>query len=166
MSEESFHKSKNGRNGLHSRCKNCDKEYLRIWRKKNKEKWLEIQMRCYWKKRGEFQNYQRKKRLSYFKKRFDEIYYNGMRDLVYRKFDNRCFACGVSSKKGGRAHAVHHIDGTGVIGKINKIGRTTPEGIKIMRLINNSVENLILLCHSCHGRVHRGSLKLPLNVLN
>lgn len=161
---ESFYKSKGGRNGLASRCKNCSKKYLRIWRGKNKEKWHKIQMRCYWKKTGKFQKEKREKRLRYFKKRSDEIYYSGMRSLVYRKFSNKCFTCGVRSKEGGRDHAVHHVDGTGVIGKINGIGfRTTPEGIKIRKLINNSLKNLVLLCASCHGKVHRGSLKLPLH---
>lgn len=50
---------------------------------------------------------------------------------------HRCRICG--APQGHRTHAVHHIDG---------------------EKHNHAPSNLILLCHSCHGKVHQRMLRM------
>lgn len=60
-----------------------------------------------------------------------------IRQTVRLRDDNRCQICN-KDVSGGKSGAVHHIDG-------NKK--------------HNDLDNLILLCSSCHSRIHVGSNK-------
>ena|SRR3990167_6526728 len=56
---------------------------------------------------------------------------------IYDKFERKCFECGNENDL-----TIHHLD---------RNGRNNQEkGL----FVNNNLKNLILLCRSCHGRIH------------
>lgn len=59
-------------------------------------------------------------------------YFSGNADAVYKKYKNICANCWSENNL-----AIHHIDLSGTSKKPN-----------------NSIENLVLLCNSCHGKIH------------
>jgi hypothetical protein len=61
--------------------------------------------------------------------------FNGLREVVFERDEGMCL-CGSKYQL-----SIHHIDGTGYasVGSFNS---------------NNDVENLILLCNSCHHKLH------------
>lgn len=69
------------------------------------------------------------------------------RDEVTARAGGRCEICGMSSKaavaKWGRKMDIHHRDGK---------GRTSAEH-------NHAVDNLMLVCPSCHRRIHKVGLE-------
>lgn len=70
------------------------------------------------------------------RKPYEPGFTRGLKAQIIRRDRNRCRVCG--APRGLRTHVVHHIDG----GKHN-----------------HSPENLILLCHSCHGKAHQRMLR-------
>lgn len=69
--------------------------------------------------------------------------YGGNHEFVVRRDGGRCAICGEE-----RDTVVHHIDG---------YIKSRPE--------NNARNKLILLCRSCHGKVHHSSICIPNSVL-
>jgi len=79
---------------------------------------------------------ERRQRLS------ESRYYDNMRPLVEARFDGCCADCGAQKgNREGHALHIHHTDGTG----ISNGGHGDP---------NNALENLVLLCSSCHTKRH------------
>lgn len=84
-------------------------------------------------------NYKKRKELS--KKlniHIKALQYYGINNMIilYKNANNKCELCGKTNKL-----SVHHIDGSGIGNKNN---------LKI----NNNPNNLLLLCSSCHGKIH------------
>ena len=69
----------------------------------------------------------------------DVCFFGGNKKAVLKRDKNRCRMCG--AKKG---LCVHHIDGNG--SQVPKKKR------------NNNTENLVVLCRSCHLKVHRNEI--------
>jgi len=72
-------------------------------------------------------------------------YYENMRPIVEAHFGGRCADCGAEkgNRKGHALH-IHHVDGSGIADMATRaIGDP-----------NNALENLVLLCSSCHSKRH------------
>lgn len=76
-------------------------------------------------------------------KRYYKRKYGGLYEIVLERDSYSCTKCGKSSNL-----IVHHIDGNGYYSK-------NP---------NNSIDNLITLCTSCHGYLHRSIQRFEKNV--
>ena len=120
--------------------------YQREWRRKNKQKWLEIQMKHYWNNQ---KKYCRKMRL-----RGDNYFYNGMREIVLKRYKRRCFLCGKRKKR----IVVHHLDGTGKEKQIHDNGYSGEKFKEVKKTTNNDFRNLVPLCQSCHSKLHWGTI--------
>lgn len=87
----------------------------------------------------------------YHKKSKNKLFYGGNRFKVLKRDKYRCQKCGITNKEHikiyNRDITIHHIDG-------NKK--------------NNSLDNLITLCLSCHGKEdikkHKRQLKVDENL--
>jgi len=102
------------------------KEYIKKWRDENRDK---IRIRSKeWAKRNRYK-IRKINELAVNKRRF-----SGNRKKVLERDKYKCQVCGSREKL-----AIHHVDG---IGRHSK------------RKINNSLENLIVLCSSCHRGLH------------
>lgn len=106
-------------------CKQC---------KKNKiDKFINLKIcnSCYSK------NYRKLHPEKYFYK------YSGMKQKVFKRDGYKCVLCGEIKKE---KLLIHHLDGN---------GRSKNGKILKVREQNNNFSNLITLCFSCHGKVHR-----------
>lgn len=61
-----------------------------------------------------------------------------IRKNVFKKFNNQCVKCGIKKNL-----CVHHIDKSGDMAN--------------WEYSNNNLDNLMLLCSSCHGKIHGGT---------
>ncbi len=80
----------------------------------------------------------------------DKKYFDGMRNIVFDKYGHTCAVCSMSDEqsilKWKSKLSIHHVDGN---------GRMKSKDQK-----NNELDNLILLCKSCHGRVELSKIDL------
>lgn len=102
------------------------KEYRKEYQNKNRDRIRIINKE--WVKRNKHKNREINK-LAVNKKRF-----SGNREKVLKRDKYRCQICGTKEKL-----AIHHLDGIGYYSE---------------RKVNNSLENLIVLCSSCHRGLH------------
>jgi hypothetical protein len=63
--------------------------------------------------------------------------FDGLRDVIFNLYDNKCIACDSTYRL-----SVHHKDGGG--------NHKCIPGV----IANNDINNLVLLCGSCHTRLH------------
>lgn len=70
--------------------------------------------------------------------------FGGNRNAVIERDEGLCQSCGKV------ANIIHHIDNTGIGGKF----KTGVSG-RLRDDINNSLDNLIVLCKRCHADIHR-----------
>jgi len=86
------------------------------------------------------------KDVNYLREYREKRRYGFTRDFLFDFFGNKCIDCGISNEehieKQKTKLAIHHKDG---------IGRNSKNP-------NNNIENLVLLCTSCHAKRHN-SLK-------
>ena len=82
------------------------------------------------------------KSLAIYRKSKDKTRFGGLRDSVLRRDNYKCVVC---KNKKSKSIIIHHRDET--------------ENRKKMDA-NNTMENLITLCRSCHRSVHNGKLMI------
>jgi 5-methylcytosine-specific restriction endonuclease McrA len=58
---------------------------------------------------------------------------------IYESFKRKCSQCGEINDL-----TIHHLDNKG----------TNFSNLGLKKLMNNDIKNLVLLCRSCHGRIH------------
>lgn len=135
---------KNGKNGLHTRCKDCMKAVNETYYQNNR--WSSLQtMREYAQShKKELKAYHQRYRKENAKRinakqaeGRDRRYFDGKREIVLWRDFYQCRKCGSLDDL-----VVHHIDGNGR-------GKTP----------NNDTNNLITLCKKCHINEHRGGLR-------
>jgi len=76
--------------------------------------------------------------------------FGGIKKDILTRDGNKCCGCGSIKRIG-----IHHMDSTG-IKDANK--ETT-------KYVNNSIDNLITLCNSCHRRLHEWQIRFDRNLL-
>ena len=81
--------------------------------------------------------YYRKNSAKIIEYQINKVRFGGNKHDVFKRDNNQCQICFVGKK--GKNILIHHIDGNGR-------GSKTP---------NNDINNLILLCQSCHSVVHK-----------
>jgi len=122
------------------------RKWAKQWRSKNREKNLLNIKSAYQKVREDPIKLEkwRAMRRKYYQKNKDriieygqELRFGGNRKKVFDRDMNKCQICFVKKKE--KNLLIHHIDGNGR-------GSKKP---------NNNIENLILLCQSCHSIVHK-----------
>lgn len=117
-------------NGL---CKSCYNKkylhngYLKRYRQEHKAHLQDIKKQWY--------EEHRQAQLDKGKLRREQNHFSSNRELVLERDEYKCQICGNDDKK---KLVVHHKDGTGRGADVH----------------NNSLDNLITLCRSCHARVH------------
>jgi hypothetical protein len=128
--------------------KERERENYKKWSEKNKE--LKKKLRREW--YLSHKEYEKEKTMSWIKnnpKRWREInskacqmfYFGRMREEILKRDGNACRKCGSTENLN-----IHHIDG---------LGKTTPKALK-----NNSADNLLTLCETCHiSHHHKGKPK-------
>ena len=82
------------------------------------------------------------KSLEIWRKSKNKRRFGGLRDTVLKRDNYQCVICHNTKSK---SIIVHHIDETENRKKMNA---------------NNTIENLITLCRSCHRSLHNGKLKI------
>ena len=159
-----------GKQYYSSKCRECEKKYSTEWQKENKDKHSSyvktyvknnpIKIREIHKKW--WNNLTEEKRKSYYKYNSDKVHLNyiqlrdkfikkygisysqintfGLRTCIrlYKKNNYKCSVCDSTKRL-----CVHHKDGVGM-GNHMKLGKT----------VNNKLDNLLLVCASCHRKIH------------
>ena len=82
------------------------------------------------------------KALSIWNKSKNKRRFSGLREKVLKRDNYKCVVC---KNKKSKSIVVHHLDET--------------ENRKRMNA-NNTMENLVVLCRSCHRSVHNNKLKI------
>lgn len=128
-------------------CIECTKEKRNKYHKNNKEK-ENIRSSNYsrnnkekvYKKQTETRNKNEKKSLERYGLGLNTIYFYGLETslIVYDRANRKCEECGRDSNL-----VIHHRDHKGILMRRLKIGE-----------MNNDIDNLVVLCSSCHGRLH------------
>jgi hypothetical protein len=159
-----FYPSKNTNDRLKGRCKKChyleSRDYQKKWYKKNeermkklaREKTLNLTDEEFSKRKDYQKKWQEKRQIKFLIKygiSHRVICDYGLKEVVYiyKKYKFCCALC--YSKK---ILCIHHKDFKGK--RIKNI---------INKNVNNNTENLILLCHSCHRKVHGTKNKIIIN---
>lgn len=124
--ESEFQKHSHNQDGLQSGCKKCRKNYYQ----EHKEQSKSAYQRWLTKNREKNQQYQKVYK--------DGKRFGGNRLKVLRRDNYTCQVCGKHT------NLVHHKDGSGVRSKY-------PTAL----FPNNSPEDLIVVCKSCHNKIHK-----------
>lgn len=111
------------------------KEYGKIWRDKNKDKIKAYRLKNKEKISQQEKEYRIKNRAKRTKQ-FRDLRFDKSVDDVYKYYSNSCWFCNSKEKT---LH-IHHKDGKG----FNEFGNSA----------NNSLSNLVLICSSCHIKLH------------
>ena len=130
LSLHEFHKDKYSPNGHTVQCKKCRLAKKKEWSQRPPVKSKRAKQAREYRKTDKGNAETQPLNKNYFNlKRF-----NGLREIVLENYGYECSVCGTS-----KSLCVHHIDGHGR-------NSTTP---------NNTLENLTVLCVSCHMRYHQ-----------
>ena len=125
-----FHKDKSSPDGHTRQCAECRRAKKKEWMQYPETKTLRAKRAREWRATecG-------KKAVSEFNRIYsNQKRFNGLREIVLENCGYECTECGTKEKL-----CVHHIDGNGR-------NSTKP---------NNTIENLTVLCISCHMRYHQ-----------
>lgn len=125
-----FHKDKNTKDGYTSQCKKCRINKKKEWMQKTETKKMRAHQARKFRKTKEGKEYTSEIN----KKTSNKTRFGGNRDKVFKSFGGKCYHCDNKEKL-----CIHHIDGDGRNSK-------NP---------NNVLDNLMLLCLSCHMKLHR-----------
>jgi 5-methylcytosine-specific restriction endonuclease McrA len=125
------------------------RNYQKEWRKKNSDKikeYLKRQRENHPEYKGRYKGRYKRRYKNIEKEKCDK-YGIGLGTLrryglkiglaVYDKFKRKCIECGEINDL-----TIHHLDGSGR----NNENKGLP--------VNNELNNLILICRSCHGSIH------------
>lgn len=123
--------------------------------KKRKQQWyLSVKQREQERSRRWYQAHRESeiKKNSEYRKRNRELFdwyhnrvrFDGLRDAILERDENRCQVCGTDETL-----VVHHIDGTGYASV--RVGKASTS--------NNDADNLITLCNSHHHKLHHWQRK-------
>jgi len=116
---------------LRSECKICENKSKSLWKKNNRLKYNKLKRRYYHK--------HDKKLKDLYGLSCGTIKRYGFKlaIIIYDKFNRKCYQCGNKNDL-----VIHHLDNRGQ----NYVNR----GLEP----NDNEKNLVLICRSCHGKIH------------
>ena len=125
-----FHIDKTKKDGYTYQCKMCRLKKKKEWSLKPEVKKYRARLAREFRATKEGREYSRK--IIY--KCSDKRRFGGLRDRVFKEHNYTCLYCGAKEKL-----CIHHLDCNGRNSKTS----------------NNKIENLIVMCLSCHMKLHR-----------
>lgn len=141
-----FHKSKKGKHGVRSVCKECFSEWLRLWSKKNRKKinfYQRLRRRTH---REKVLSIERKSKIKNRESQLKSMrdYYAKLRGKLFESYGNKCACCGETNKE---FFAIDHINGGG--GREKKLLGSRPLYKKIIEE-GCPKDKYQILCHNCN----------------
>jgi len=124
------------RNPSRSNCIDCNIKYS-IWKKNNRKHCTLLQ------KNWDIKTGYYKKWYQNLKEKYGlgagtiTTYGFKLAIAVYDKFNRKCYKCGEVNDL-----TIHHLDGNG--------SNLRKKGLKM----NNNIDNLVIICRKCHGKIH------------
>ena len=125
-----FHVDRTKKDGYTYQCKECRLEKQKEWMQKPETKKMRAVQAREFRATKEGGKYSR----AIAKKCQNKTRFGGNRQKVLDAFNNECYHC-----KTGKRLCVHHIDCNG----------------RNSKKPNNEIDNLMVLCTSCHMKLHR-----------